>query len=118
MFERNPYSPPNTEVLQVSGVVFSKALTLCVVLPAAVAFGAFVLQAAARFPKGSTAGSITAAAVIFGLITVIFPTGVALAKLIRHRDLRRGRNIGITLVGAIFSAFGLLLIVAVIAEQR
>lgn len=91
---------------------FGVLLTLGLALPLLIAIGSWSLQWLLRFPPRSAGASLTAAALVLGLVAEIIPVPIAVTKLIRHPTLRSRGNLALTIIAALFLVPGVMLAVA------
>jgi hypothetical protein len=92
-------------------------MRLALLLPLALALGAWLTQWAFAFDQGSTGASGTAAALVLGLVAGVIPVPIAVAKLVRHPSARTPASIGLTILSAAVLAVGLLVVLA-LASRR
>jgi hypothetical protein len=110
--ETNHYAAPAANLEASGRKSFGKLLTLGLALPIFIAVGAWCLQWLLRFPPRSAGASLTAAALVLGLVAEIVPVPVAVAKLIRHPTLRSRGNLALTIIAVLFLLPGVVLAIA------
>jgi hypothetical protein len=110
--EPNYGAAPATDLGASGGTSFGALLTLGLALPILIAVGAWCTQWVVRFPPRSAGASLTAAALVLGLVAEIVPVPIAVAKLIGNPTLRSRRNIVLTIIAALFLLPGVALAIA------
>jgi hypothetical protein len=110
--EFNHGAAPAPGLGAVSSTSFGALLTLCLAVPILIAVGAWCTQWILRFPPRSAGASLTAAALVPGLVAEIVPVPIAIAKLIRNPTLRSRRNIALTIIAVLFLLPGVALAIA------
>lgn len=99
--EQNRYSVSAATVEAAATGSFGISMKLALIIPLLAIVSAVLAQSILRFPSHSHGASWTAGAAGFGLVAELVATPSAATKLLRHRELRSGTNIALTLIPAL-----------------